>query len=464
MPPLRYILSERAARALGALIAPGSAYGSRRRPIRDAGGGPLPARGFLECRVFPGGATDPDTGEKVDELRVYIGPGGNYPPSLRINGKPAPLSINAGDVDADGWLPLGAADSIAAVWLVPSALPVTTSPATYENAPNQAYTISYAFDILGTTAQPGTQPTGVPDGNWPRWLRPLFVAAVDGGDVRQGIMHGAEITVEVGDADGTHSGGSNPGPGAAGGFCSIEQGDLQQLQLFGFTEPNLVDPTSAAISAAGIDLVVRDAGYTGQQAGSISRARVRYIQLYQLLETLRTIWGNDFDAWFLAHLAEILAHMADYVADNQGPFWLTGGSEDTNYGTGIGDENGALVIDLANSELEGDWATGGDLDVGGAAGAAAGNLTVKGNVDCDGSVTVQGSGDFVAGLDTLGDLAATGNATIGGNVTIGGDAAVSGSLAVGGTLKLGGDDYVPANITYLDANGNPQTITILKKQ
>ena len=461
MPTPRYILSERAASALRALIAPGSTYSSRRRPIRDAGGGPLPPRGFLECRVFKGGATDPQSGETVDELRVYIGPGGNYPPSLRINGKPAPLAINAGDVDADGWLPLGAADSITAVWLVPSALPVTTSPATYENAPNQAYTISYGFDVLGTTAQPGTQPTGVPDGNWPRWLRPLFVAAVDGGDVRQGIMHGAEITVEVGDADGTHSGSSNPGPGAAGGFCSIEQGDLQQLQLFGFTEPNLVDPTSAAISAAGIDLVVRDAGYTGQQAGSISRARVRYIQLYQLLETLRTIWGNDFNAWFLAHLAEIMAHMADYVTDNQGPFWLTGGSEDTNNGTGIGDENGNLVIDLANSELEGAWATGGELDVGGAAGAAAGagKLRVRGDAQFDGAVRIGGVLWLNAQLNLDGDISVGGNRLINAS-----GSEIRASKIVTTALDFSGDNYVPANITYLDANGNPQTITVLKKQ
>ena len=495
MPSPRYILSERAASALRELIAPGSAYGSRPRPIRDVGGGDNRRPLFLECRIFPKGATDPGTGEPVDALRVFVGPSGNYPTSIRINGRAALLSYTAGDLDAEGWLQLGDASTIAAVWLVPTELP-GAQPKTYAEATNWGNAVGYSFDTTGNMANPGAAPSGAPGNNWPRWMHPLCLCGIVNGKVLQGIIGGADVSVEVGDADGTHSGSTTPGPGVAGGFCSIEQNDQKQLQLHGFNAPNLVDPTVAMVEAAGIDLVIRQAVYQGQQSQSLQMGRVRYMALYELIDVLRMITGDDWWSTFQNQLPAIMGVMGNYADANQGPFWRSGGDASTCYGEDIADATGTVVIDLDGKELQGDWiakpANNGRFQVDG-------RLDVTAGVDVANDVTAQGFGNFgqldvnsdavvggdlavtgdisgtqitgskVSSNDSVdaatdvtagGNVTATGDVSAGGDVAAGGDVSATGELS-GGSLKVNGTTYTQQTITYLDANGQPQTLDVL---
>ena len=503
----KFVLGERAAAALRPIIANGARYGSRQRRIANdpsgAAGGPY----FLECRIFDDGPADEETGERTKALRMYLGPQGDYPASLRINGKPAPLSLQQARVRADGWYELGNPESIEAVWLVPVAIP--GAGGNYYNAANQSYSVIYTPDTTGTSQTPGAAPGNAPNNDWPRWLRPLLVATVAGSvRVGQGLMNGAEITIEVGDADGTHSGAATPGPGVAGGYCSIEQNGLQQLQLYRFsdTSMNLVVDEAAAL-AAGIDLVVRKAGYVGQQGESIDKARVMYIQLYQLVELLRTFTGEDIPAWLASHMPEVALLFRNYVENNDGPFWLSGGNSSTCYGSDIADQNHELAIDIDSRELKGAWGTeanktfsvGGSLDVAGSVTApngsgsfggdlgAARDLTVGANASVGGNLTVTGDAGVTvltaSQINSNSDANIAANASVGADLTVGGDVNVTGDVTADtanvqtvnatnvdtaaldtATLKIGGDTYAPANITYLDANGNPQTITVLKKQ
>lgn len=499
----KYVLGERAAAALRPIIANGADYDSRPRRIANdssaAPGGPY----FLECRIFEDGPADEETGERTKALRMYLGPQGDYPASLRINGKPAPLSLQQAKIRADGWYELGNPESIEAVWLVPVAIP--GEGGNYYNAANQSYSVLYTPDTTGTSQAPGVAPGNAPNNDWPRWLRPLLIATVSGSvRVGQGLMNGAEITIEVGDADGTHSGAATPGPGVAGGYCSIEQNGLQQLQLFHFsdTDMNLVVDEAAAL-AAGIDLVVRKAGYVGQQGLSIDKARVMYVQLSQLIELLRTFTGEDIPTWLASHMSEVAVLFRNYVESNDGPFWLSGGNASTCYGSDIADQNHDLAIDIDSRELKGAWGTEADK-----------TFSVGGSLDVAGSVTApNGSGNFGGTLETASDLTVGASASVGGNLTVTGDAnvavltasqinsnsdaniatnaSVGADLTVGGdvsvtgditadtanaqtvsatnidtatldtaTLKIGGDNYVPTQIVL--ANG--QTLTVLAKQ
>lgn len=457
----RYVLSQRAADALRPLIEPGAGYGSRPRQIRDAGDGRR-APFFLECRAFVG--ADAVTGDPVRVIRAYIGPNGAYPPSIRINGRAAPLANIAGNVPADGWLELGPIQSIAAVWLVPDALPQAT-PQTYGDAPNWGGTsIQYRFDTTGSTTGPGVPPTRAPDANWPRWLHPLLVCTVDGTRINQGVIGGADISVEVGDADGTHSGTDTAGPGAAGGFCSVEQSGQQHLQLYDFRTGSRPDPVNGT---ANFDLVLRECD--GHGAGqSPSRAVLRYMVLDRLIDYLRTQIGADFAAWLAAHAADVLNILAAQDLADGGPFWLSGGDSTTCYGSDVANMARTVVLDLDNLELRGAWKAApgagnvfqvdGKLDVTGAA-------DVAGQIACNNTVSandLSAANDVTAG----GDLAVTGNATIGGNATIsgdasaanvaatsnvtaGGDVAATGGLS-GASLTINGVTYTPTQITFPD--------------
>lgn len=498
----KYVIGERAAAALRPIIANGADYDSRPRRIASQTKRDPRDAHFLEVRVFTDGAVDSETGEPVKELRVYLGAFADHPAPLRINGKAVKLKYDLSRMRDDGWLLLGSAEEIQSVWLIPVEIPAPSRPFYYA-ATNQDWEIKYQFDLTGTQVAPGGSP-GATDINWHRWLRPLYICSVlgDGERIEQGIMHGAEITIEVGDADGTHSGAAIPGPGIPGGFCSIEQTNLQQLQLYHFndTAMNLVVDEAAAL-AAGIDLVVRKAGYVGQQGESIDKARVMYVQLSQLIELLRTFTGEDIPTWLASHMPEVAVLFRNYVESNDGPFWLSGGNASTCYGSDIADQNHDLAIDIDGRELKGAWST-----------EANQNFSVGGSLDVAGSVTVpNGNGSFGGDLGAARDLTVGANAWIGGNLTVAGDvdaniltvwqiivrhdASIDADLTVGGdanvtgdvtadearvravratdidtstldaaTLKVGGDTYAPTQITYLDANGNPQTITVLKKQ
>lgn len=485
----RYVLSQRAAEALRPLIQAGTRLAARPRQIRDVGGGDNRRPLFLECRIFPKAATDPGTGEPVDALRVFIGPSGNYPTSVRVNGRAVLLSYTAGDLDAEGWLQLGRLDAISAVWLVPTELP-GSSPKTYAQATNWGSTLGYSFDTTGSMANPGAAPSGAPDNNWPRWMHPLCLCGVVNGKVLQGIIGGADVSVEVGDADGTHSGSTTPGPGVAGGFCSIEQNDQKQLQLHGFNAPNLVNPTVAMVEAAGIDLVIRQCVYQGQQASSISMGRVRYLALFELIDVLRTITGDDWWTTFQAQLAAIMGVMGNYCDANRGPFWRSGGDASTCYGKDIANAAGTVVIDLDGKKLQGNWTAKPDNN---GRFQVDGRLDVTAGVDVANDVTAQGFGNFgkldvtsdagiggnlavtgniagtvIAGsqvvsnssVDATTDVTAGGNVTATGDVSAGGDVAATGELS-GATLKVNGTTYTQQTITYLDANGQPQTIDVL---
>lgn len=500
----KYVLGERAAAALRPIIANGANYDSRPRRIASQTKRDPRDAHFLEVRVFTDGAVDSETGEPVKELRVYLGAFADHPAPLRINGKAVKLKYDLSRMRDDGWLLLGSAEEIQSVWLIPVEIPIPSRPFYYA-ATNQDWEIKYQFDLTGTQVAPGGSPDAA-DINWHRWLRPLYICSVlDGGErIEQGIMHGAEITIEVGDADGTHSGAAIPGPGIPGGFCSIEQTNLQQLQLYHFndTDMNLVVDEAAAL-AAGIDLVVRKAGYVGQQGAAIDKGRIMYVQLYQLIELLRTFTGEDIPAWLAANMDRVAVLLRDFNQDNEGPFWLSGGNSSTCYGSDIADQNHDLAIDIDARELKGAWSTernqnftvGGALDVAGqlianSSAAVSGSLGVAGQLTTNSSATIGGSLDITGGsLDATAatakfqevqtislrasDANITASASVGADLTVGGDANVAGDVTANtanvqtlntATLKVGGDTYAPTNITYLDANGNPQTITVLKKQ
>lgn len=504
----KFVLGERAAAALRPIIANGADYDSRPRRIASQTKRDPRDAHFLEVRVFTDGAVDSETGEPVKELRVYLGAFADHPAPLRINGKAVKLKYDLSRMRDDGWLLLGHADKIQSVWLVPVEIPVPSRPYYYA-ATNQDWQIKYQFDLTGSQVAPG-EPPAATDVNWHRWLRPLYICSVlaDGERIEQGIMHGAEITIEVGDADGTHSGAATPGPGIPGGYCSIEQTNLQQLQLYHFndTTMNLVVDEAAAL-AAGIDLVVRKAGYVGQQGAAIDKGRIMYVQLYQLIDLLRTFTGEDIPTWLASHMPEVALLFRNYVEDNDGPFWLSGGNSSTCYGSDIADQNHDLAIDIDGRELKGAWSTernqnfsvGGSLDVAGSVTApngsgsfggdlgAARDLTVGANASVGGNLTVTGDADVTvltaSQINSNSDANIATNASVGADLTVGGDVNVTGDVTADtanvqtvnatnvdtatldtAALKIGGDTYVPANITYLDANGNPQTITVLKKQ
>ena len=485
----KYVLGEAAAAALRPLLQRGAVFGSRPHQIRDVGGGDNRRPLFLECRIFPKGATDPGTGEPVDALRVFIGPSGNYPTSVRVNGRAVLLSYTAGDLDAEGWLQLGDASTIAAVWLVPTELP-GAQPKTYAEATNWGSTVGYSFDTTGSMANPGAAPSGAPDNNWPRWLHPLCLCGVVDGKILQGIIGGADVSVEVGDADGTHSGSTTPGTGVAGGFCSVEQNDQKQLQLYGFNAPNLVNPTVAMVEAAGIDLVIRQAVYQGEQASSILMGRVRYMALFELIDVLRTITGDDWWTTFQRQLPAIMGAMGNYADENRGPFWRSGGDASTCYGEDVANAAGTVVIDLDGKELQGDWTAkpnnngrfqvDGRLDVTAGVDVANdvtaqgfgnfGKLDVSSDAAVGGDLAVTGdiSGTVITGsqvasnssVDATTDVTAGGDVTAAGDISAGGDVVAAGELS-GGSLKVNGTTYTQQTITYLDANGQPQTIDVL---
>lgn len=459
----RYVLSRRAAEALRPLLQAGTRLDARQRQIRDAGDGGRRKPVYLECRLVPG--TDPQTGDPTSSLRVFVGPGANYPPSIRINGKPAGLAVTSTDVDAEGWMDLGDAASISALWLVPQSLPASNG--TYYEATNQGTQVVYAFDTTGTTATPGASPTGAPNADWPRWLHPIFVCAIHSGSLVQGVLGGADISIELGDGDYTHSGTGSAGPGIAGGFCSVEQNGLRQLQLYDFRTGARVHPTSGGMGE--YDLVLRQCDGHGE-GQSPSRAIIRYMVLDELLDYLRTQWGDDFAAWLAAHAADLLDILAAQNTRDHGPFWGSGGDHTTCYGTDIADMVGSIVIDLSNRVLQGAWKVvpgagnpfqvDGDLDVTGqisttdltASGdiSADGNLDVAGQIACSTTVStteLTASSDISAGgnLDVTGNAMVGGRATVTGNVgvgndlTVGGDADITGNASIGGNATVGGD-------------------------
>ncbi len=483
------VLTDKTAAALVRLLRERPALPPRRVRIAhggDDGGAPI----FLECRTF--GGQDASTGDPILVLRVYIGRSGNYPASIRINGKPAPLDISPSDVDSAGWLELGPVEDISAVWLVPDALP-QRSPQTYEDAANWgSVAIRFRFDVDGTVSSPGSTPARAPDANWPRWLHPLFVCRVDGGKITQGVIGGADISIEVGDADGTHNGygaAQNGVSGQPGGFCSIEQAG--RLQLYRFANPILITPET--LDAGGTMLVIRQ----GPSPSGAAPARVVYADWQAIRQYLVQQYGFDMDAWLAQNLDALATAIANSLSNgDRDSWWRQGDGTDTCYGIAIGDSSKDAVIQLDNRKLLDNWGTTGDFQVDG-------DFDVTGDADIAGAVDAMGFGNFGAGLTTMGDLDVDGRATIDGNLTVGGDisatgdvsaavanvselntssdANVGGNLATtgdatvggdisatgelsGATLKVGGNIYAPVQITYTDGNGSPQTITILKKQ
>ena len=381
-----------------------------------------------------------------DYVYVYMGPDGGAA-SVRVNGETAAIAYTAANLGVDGWLKVGSSEGVVAVWLVPTSLPYSSGMQTYYDATTGA--VGYSFDLTGTRGAPGAQPANVPNNDWPRWMHPIEIAWLDedGETLVQGVTGGMDVSIEVGDADGTHSGYSTPGPGVAGGFCSVEQNDKKQTQLYGFQNPNLVTPTSAMVQAAGIDLVIRQAAYSGQGAASITMARVRYMQLYELLDVLRTIVGDDWWTTFQNQLPAIMDLLDDYSEQNNGPFWRSGGDSGTCYGEDIADSNGTKVIDLDACELIGAWIVR----------TGAGSFTVDGDLDTTGSASVG------ADLSVAGTASVNGSLSAGNDITSGGDVLATGKIS-GSSLEVNGDTYVPQQITYLDGNGVAQTITVLKKQ
>lgn len=110
MPPLRYILSERAANALRALISPGSTYSSRPRPSRPVPSSVSSELFDLRCR--------PASGGEAAKAFIYIGADSNQQAAcnaVRINGRAVVFDSVPGE---DGWFGVpGDADTYRAIWL-----------------------------------------------------------------------------------------------------------------------------------------------------------------------------------------------------------------------------------------------------------------------------------------------------------------------------------------------------------
>ena len=489
----RYVLSERAANALRALIAPGSVYGARPRIAHDPGATPAPALlAVRRVRQWQEPAAGEEEGEWVERLQIYLGPAGEPAATcIRINGRAAPIDVPI--QPADGWLDLGAAAAVQAVWLLPY-IYLPSSPADYYGATNwPAASAQVRFEIAaGGTPQQPPAPTHPPPATGSaradRYLEPILVWTQDG-QVQWG---GATLSTEVADADGTHD-------GVNAGFCSIEQLQGGRLQLYGFNSPTWT--TAQDLDVADGGFLIRE-GPTPQSGGP---ARLVYASWQELREYLRQYCGFDLLEWLSdpGNLDTLIGILSDAM-NAAGLYWPQGGSYTTCYGSYIGDYSKTAVIYQDGRTLMGVWKTDSNFSVGDQSHAA--NLTVNGDATVAGAASVSGAATVGGSADVTGNLAvhgiqstfsgsvdvgmsltasaisassgitggtvgATGNMTAGGNLGVAGAASVGSNLDVAGKIssttaeiKIGSDDYIPWQFTYLDNNGVAQTMTVLKKR
>ena len=488
----RYVLSERAANALRALIAPGSVYGARPRIAHDPGATPAPALlAVRRVRQWQEPAAGEEEGEWVERLQIYLGPAGEPAATcIRINGRAAPLDWSG--TLTDGWLDLGPSAGVQAVWLLPY-IANPANPDDFAGATNQPPPVQVRLELAarGTPSQPPKPTTPGPATGTAllqRFLKPILVWTPDA-QVQWG---GATIAAEVADADGTHD-------GVHEGFCSIEQLQGGRLQLYGFNSPTWT--TAQDLDVADGGFLIRE-GPTPQSGGP---ARLVYASWQELREYLKQYCGFDLLEWLSdpGNLDTLIGILSDAM-NAAGLYWPQGGSYTTCYGSYIGDYSKTAVIYQDGKTLMGAWKTDSNFSVGDQSHAA--NLTVNGDATVAGAASVSGAATVGGSADVTGNLAvhgiqstfsgsvdvgmsltasaisassgitggtvgATGNMTAGGNLGVAGAASVGSNLDVAGKIssttaeiKIGSDDYIPWQFTYLDNNGVAQTMTVLKKR
>ena len=430
------------------------------------GGGAQDDPIFLDCKI----RLQEDDGQPAYHLLMYI-PDGTAPWSIRVNGKETTLGFDPNDMDGD-WLDLGAIDaSTSAVWLVPEEVPDPDGDGTYHGATNwiPGNTIVWQIDTHGDEYQPSVIPANAPDSFWPRFLHPVLVAEIRGQTLESKHVvqtrHGSvEISSEVGDADGTHDGTSS----GNGGFCSVEQTGHKQIQIYRFNDLSAIMRPEDATAADGPQIVLRVPGTYGSGGRC---AKIAYVIFAEVVDLLRSYTGGDVVSWLrdTGNADKVNGILADASEASLGPFWVSGGNTSTCYGTEIGNGSNTPVIDLSNIQLLGQWKTNNNFSVGDNATPAdlivTNNATVNGKVEIPNAVEISSNG-----VNTNDKQISAGVAGVyGGSASFGsiggsGDVYLTGKLTVGGDIIVGGDAYAPAQITYMDGNGNPQTITVLKKR
>lgn len=232
----RYVLSERAANALRALIAPGSAYGARPRPVRTAAADARPC-------LF-------DLRDDGTALQVFVGDdlvGANC--AVRVNG----LSVAFADPGTivDGWWPLARST---AVWIEFAAPAGASDPE--QNWPPEGATPPRAplvATLVARNLAEDASPSWPGDRAYHRvllWYRQLGTGGSwwnprNGPWVRAG---GVDITVDIADGDLVGSGG-------VGSLAHNEHG---RVGLVGFrSAARRAWPTLAELADAEYSIIVR---------------------------------------------------------------------------------------------------------------------------------------------------------------------------------------------------------------
>ena len=456
----RYVLSARAAAALRELIAPGGAYGSRRRPAHNAQSVDL--RELFRVRRVVERGEDPETHEPTEEthLLIYLVSAAAVSLAVRINGRATDADLS-GLTLADGWADLGDEAGIGGIWIQP-ALPASATATTADLATNWSSDRVRVEIVTTSSTDPPPAPTGTPTGlDADRYLHPVPIWAQLAGVGYQLHVGVVESSIEIGDDDGTHSGApTTSGYPAAGGFRSVVQEGRRALGLADFRAPSLLAP-EAATADGGPQIVLRIPG----SIGSAACARVGYVVFAEIVAMLRQSVGDDLLAWLadpgnLDALAAILAD--EFDADKL--WWPRGGDETVCYGSAIGDAAGRTkVIDLNGKILVGPWKTDDDFSVGDNANAA--DLTVNGDASVTGDLTVTGKAAVTGNANVAAAPSVTGHGDFSDEVIAHNGVRADSLYVIANWIKLNnGDTYAPQQITYVDAAQQSHTVTILVKQ
>ena len=257
--PRNYVLSERAAAAVGELIAPGSFHGSRPRPARNVPTAAPPP--LFDLRVVPG------RGGAPDEVQLYLGEDADLAGpnnAVRINGLAVAFAAPAG-TPVDGWYPIGSATAVGAVWIVFSA------PALADATNWSGYGVASVAPVaaqIATTYMPvaPVTPSYPADRVYHRlllWYRPGSAWFSTGsGPWTRCVAGGADITIDLADGDASESHGSLEHP----------SGGPVALRSFAASTPD-----AWPSSPTGYDLVARQRGSAGNRLRYLPLQRVGWI-------------------------------------------------------------------------------------------------------------------------------------------------------------------------------------------